>query len=659
MLGWQRAGPAAALLAALGLAAVETAAIAATAPHRVGSLGDLVACFGASYGVFACGLAVLLAAAHVGARFASTLSAWLLRRGVESRWAVALAVGAAAAAPLWWLLKLAWGFRLSPLRELPPVVRNGGSLVVAAALGAVAARFLPPLIARRRPLARIVAGAAALVLIATASAFNIAMLPYALDFLHWRVSAVLLVVGWLGASLWTPPRLLTRLRVPAMILLGPSVIGTALAFTPTNRATGTIRARGFTSRSLVELAYLARSPWGPPFRPAPWDSWQISGELSTSDPAVRPEATPPAPRRVRGVIWISIDALRVDDAHSEAHLPSFARFAREATDFRRAYSAYMATWFSLPAIATSQAFPPTRVRADAAATLASTLAAHGVATAAVFDFERYEAHFKEPRVYEHGFGRVEYDISVPKLDQLLASLSGEDRPFFLWVHSLGPHMPTLHWYDWRLATTAWRRPLQQHRLRSLVEPWLAALLATIERHEWSRDVAVMLFSDHGEGFGEHGRFWHGYAPYEEIARIPLAIRIPGQSPTAIHSVCSSLDLAPTTAALLGVASATTFEGRDLLRATEGASPSGLLLTNATRRHIHTANRVLQMATLDGAGRWKLHRNVPLGYLELYDLGDDPGERRNLAPERPDVLARMLRLEQSLVSRASQERQPRP
>ena len=51
----------------------------------------------------------------------------------------------------------------------------------------------------------------------------------------------------------------------------------------------------------------------------------------------------------------------------------------------------------------------------------------------------------------------------------------------------------------------------------------------------------------------------------------------------------------------------------------------------------------------------MERHATLGYLERYDLSADPGEHNNLAPERPDVLTRMLRLEHRLVSTARRER----
>ena len=67
------------------------------------------------------------------------------------------------------------------------------------------------------------------------------------------------------------------------------------------------------------------------------------------------------------------------------------------------------------------------------------------------------------------------------------------------------------------------------------------------------NTIFVLFGDHGEGFGEHGRFMHGDTPYEEGLRIPLIIHAPGrfEDGERVQGVSSQVDILPTVLDLLG------------------------------------------------------------------------------------------------------------
>jgi arylsulfatase A-like enzyme len=167
----------------------------------------------------------------------------------------------------------------------------------------------------------------------------------------------------------------------------------------------------------------------------------------------------------------------------------------------------------------------------------------------------------------------------------------EELPYFIWVHAFGPHYPYLPnapfdgkflsksgesgefgtWYrrnallpssmaiveqrcranadgelefliaqyDGAIAETdaALKRVVEQLRVSSANRPWLAAIS-----------------SDHGESFGERGRFWHGNSPYDSETRIPLVLYGPGVVPAGIrvNQLVSTIDLMPT---ILSIAAA--------------------------------------------------------------------------------------------------------
>ena len=73
------------------------------------------------------------------------------------------------------------------------------------------------------------------------------------------------------------------------------------------------------------------------------------------------------------------------------------------------------------------------------------------------------------------------------------------------------------------------------------------------RHEGLLDhTLVVLTADHGEEFGDHGRWGHTVRLYEELVNVPLVIHYPGQ-PAAVESRPVALvDVLPTVLAVLGL-----------------------------------------------------------------------------------------------------------
>jgi arylsulfatase A-like enzyme len=140
-------------------------------------------------------------------------------------------------------------------------------------------------------------------------------------------------------------------------------------------------------------------------------------------------------------------------------------------------------------------------------------------------------------------------------------------------------------------------------------------------------LLVVVTSDHGEEFDEHGGFEHG-SLYEEIIAVPLIIKWPNSERAGSSSdvLSSSVDLAPT---LLGYAGLPTDDlpGTDL-RARSNDDP---VFAGTTKRAVIAGNL---KASFDHTGA-----------LWLFDLAADPGEQRNLLdadPRAADKLRQMLR-----------------
>ena len=148
---------------------------------------------------------------------------------------------------------------------------------------------------------------------------------------------------------------------------------------------------------------------------------------------------------------------------------------------------------------------------------------------------------------------------------------------------------------------------------------------------------VVFTSDHGEGFDEHDFLWHGDTVYEEVIALPLIVRAPSLTKpgTIFPQVCSLVDVAPTISELAGISVPATFDGHPLVSVFSRAdAPPRAVYSEFTaqpdlnRRAVRYGPMKCISATKEQAA-------------ELYDLSSDPGERHDLASDRPDVLKKLL------------------
>ena len=175
------------------------------------------------------------------------------------------------------------------------------------------------------------------------------------------------------------------------------------------------------------------------------------------------------------------------------------------------------------------------------------------------------------------------------------------------------------------------------------------------------NTVVIVTSDHGYFYGEHGLNEERRLAYEETARIPLVIRFPrvapaGSTPAQLVQV---IDLAPTILELAGVADTVLRQGASLVPLLTGSATSwrrSVLLEYYSDR---VFPRMLNMAYQ--AVRTEQHKYIDYlelpGMDELYDLEADPFELENLigtpAGDRllPVLQAELTRLQRETGYRA--------
>jgi arylsulfatase A-like enzyme len=278
---------------------------------------------------------------------------------------------------------------------------------------------------------------------------------------------------------------------------------------------------------------------------------------------------------------------------------------------------------------------------------------------------------------------------------------GSDR-FFLFVNFNSPHEP----YDpspdllARIPKAPGGAPLDT-QVRSYMaegakdDAAIGLLLEKIEALGLTRSTLVVVTSDHGEtlssahdsmGLGRMPmRFHHAVGNYEETTRIPIVMALPGvlDGGGAVADHVRNIDIAPTVLEVEGLEADPRMSGRSMLPLARGrreAEPRVVISEGRASRAILWASwRFVQhdaaahssatsrtdalIAALLKAGPPAPRKlpgdrdapdrdgaDEPTFEDELYDLATDPGERRNVARQHPDVVAELrARLAAGLVN----------
>ncbi len=152
---------------------------------------------------------------------------------------------------------------------------------------------------------------------------------------------------------------------------------------------------------------------------------------------------------------------------------------------------------------------------------------------------------------------------------------------------------------------------------------------------------VVLLSDHGEAFAQHGRMGHNWMSFEEYVHIPLVLSHPllardAPTPERLDVPVMTIDVLPTLVELFALPQPAT--------APQGVSLLPLLRREALGRpYVFTSSRVDKAGTQQFAvsdGRLKYLLRLPDGAEWLFDLAHDPGEQQNLVRERAGDVERL-------------------
>ena len=359
-------------------------------------------------------------------------------------------------------------------------------------------------------------------------------------------------------------------------------------------------------------------------------------------------AEAPAPDRI---LLVTIDTLRADHVGcygaERAATRTLDTLAVDGVRFEAAVSPAPLTLPAHTSLMTALDPPGHGVRhngvfrlPDAIPTLAERLREAGYATGAVvgsqvldrryglergFDF--YDDQLTDRIAGGSGWPERRADRVV---DATLGLVERLGARFFLWVHFYDPHMT----YDppAGFASAFSSRPYDGEI--AFADAQLGRLLRALRARWGEAGLLVVVTSDHGESFGEHGDRTHSYLVYETTQSVPLLFAGPGiPAGRTVAAPVGLVDVAPTVIALARAKPLPETAGRDL-------SP---LFTGQDGAPANTYFETLAPQLDFGWSPLLGLREGSLKYIraprpELYDLAADPGEKRSLAAERPEVVA---------------------
>ena len=389
------------------------------------------------------------------------------------------------------------------------------------------------------------------------------------------------------------------------------------------------------------------------------------------------------PARPLNVVVVTLDTLSARHlsqyGNERIETPNFGRVAAEGVLFEQATATVPLTLPSHASMFTGTypMFHGVRDNGgyylrDDAETLAEALGAAGWRTggfvaAFVVDsrwgldqgFERYhdEFDFRE-------FERISLDSVQRPGDEVLDAALGwmdevKEERFFAWIHLYDPHWPYEAPEPWASRASGYSEAAYDGEVL-FTDSLVGRLLDWLDRNELAGETVLALIGDHGESLGRHREGAHGFFIYDATMQVPFLLRAPYRQIAGgwrIPAQVRGIDLMPTVLDLVGVEAPAAVQGASLVPLADGSEDDlGLW---AYSESLYPRNHY-------GWSPLRSLRNGLLHFIaaprpELFEVGDDPAETMNLAPERPGQVrqlgARLDELVAELGTEAAEQQGP--
>ena len=247
-----------------------------------------------------------------------------------------------------------------------------------------------------------------------------------------------------------------------------------------------------------------------------------------------------------------------------------------------------------------------------------------------------------------------------KAAELIGKFSKQDKPFFLGVGFVRPHVPFVapkKYYEPFLPYSKMKLPPKiegdwddipkpginyctslnmkmdirkqkkavggYYASVAFVDAQVGKVMAALKASGQEDNTIVIFTSDHGFHLGEHD-FWAKVSLLDESSQVPLIISVPGKQPAVCHSLTELLDLYPTLAALCGLPAQPRLQGKDISRMLDDA--------DHTVRTAAFSVAPMRKGFLLREDDWAFIQYGEQGQngMELFHIKTDPHQYTNLA-----------------------------
>jgi len=383
---------------------------------------------------------------------------------------------------------------------------------------------------------------------------------------------------------------------------------------------------------------------------------QDPAQLQAPDPWPHPwtlkKVAPSLLPRNFNLVVIVVDGLRGDAFHSAGYPRNLTPFLdnwaeSEAISFRRAYSQGGGTFAAFPFMVAGRSrfalYGPHLYKENVYFKLAR---AENINRAMVVrDFgPRFIFPPNYPVIELGGNRSGENWRSVPAdevfhwAEEAIDSLAAEER-FLCFLHLMDVHNDLWKKED-GLDFGNSPRDLYDNNV-SYVDRSFARFIHWLENKGIYERTVILLTSDHGEQFWEHGASLHGHTLYEEELRIPLILLTHTMRARVEDVPVVAADMVPTIVELAGYSLSPPFEDPHM-----GISLVPLLLGQERQRYLN--RDVVGRASFKRRyffyhnWQWKLVYFPEFDVLQLFNIVADPQEKKNLLQEEPQVAAELER-----------------
>jgi choline-sulfatase len=393
---------------------------------------------------------------------------------------------------------------------------------------------------------------------------------------------------------------------------------------------------------------------------------RIIKEGVPSSPYIEP-TEPDLPKPFNILIYL-VDCLRPDFlpffGYEKNIAPQMTEFSKDCVLFKNAYAQASWTRPSVGALFTGlypfqhQAITLQSGLAAEFQTLAELLQNAGFQTIGI----SANAGIKEFFNFNQGFTFFKYHSNLDGgLAETLntyafAQLQAKPSPFFLYMHTMEPHRPYAVKEEFTPTVTGDPQivvvekrgePRYQVDLNHTLRMYEASitqndrafgdLMSELKRLGLYDKTLVLLMSDHGEEFFEHGGFAHGQTLYQEQVRHLFIMKLPQQlnARRLVKENVQEIDIFPTLLDLTGGSIPDYLSGKSLKRLL--VSPESADSPIHQEIFLETGPDLSMKAIIDG--KWKLIHTGrewtdEIREYEIYNLDADPAERTNLITRRP-------------------------